>query len=278
MLLDEGRSQMSKIGRVAQKRAHMPDGTSTILSRRTLQASHKRLAELLRPGMSVLDVGCGNGAISVGIASKVSPAGRVVGMDVNPRLVEEGESAYRDVSGLSFQVGDVYDLQFNSAFDITTASRVLQWLSNPRAALEQMIRATVTGGKVIVLDYNHRKLQWDPEPPFSVGKFYDAFLHWRASAGMDNEVADNLADMYSQCGLSHVLISAQHERVTRGDIHFDQSVSIWKAVMASRGRQMVADGFISETERVSAETEYGEWAKSEVKSQTMYLLAVEGIK
>ena len=41
-----------------------------ILDRRTLERDHRRLAELLKPGMAVLDVGCGTGAITAGLRER----------------------------------------------------------------------------------------------------------------------------------------------------------------------------------------------------------------
>src|SRR5690606_22310667 len=64
---------------------------------------------------------------------------------------------------LTFRAGDIYDLEFRSEFDIVTCARVLQWLSRPRAALDSLIRAAVSGGRVRVLDYNHEKAAWEPD-------------------------------------------------------------------------------------------------------------------
>jgi hypothetical protein len=41
----------------ARHRAHMPEGTSGILNARSLATAHRRLAELLQPGLTVLDIG-----------------------------------------------------------------------------------------------------------------------------------------------------------------------------------------------------------------------------
>src|SRR5689334_7800489 len=115
----------------AQHRASMPIGTSAVLNTRTLASAHKRLAEVLSPGMSVLDVGCGSGAITRGIADAVEAGGRVVGLDVNVGLIEEARRSYTGVPGLSFEVGSVYETPYRDEFDIVTAARVLQWLAEP---------------------------------------------------------------------------------------------------------------------------------------------------
>ena len=229
---------------VARKRADMPEGTETVLSARSLASSHARLNELLVPRMSVLDVGCGNGAITRGVVDKVYPGGCVVGVDISSRLIQEATDLYRDVSAISFQVKDVYDLGFDAEFDIVTAARVLQWLSNPFAALESIVTATVPGGRVVVLDYNHEKLIWNPEPPPSVQRFHNAFLEWRADAEMDNVIADRLESMFIDSGLAKVVVTPQHEETKRGDADFEQRIDIWTSVMATRGKQMVADGIM----------------------------------
>jgi ubiquinone/menaquinone biosynthesis C-methylase UbiE len=256
----------------------MPEGAQAVLNARTLQNAHRRLAELVVPGMSVLDVGCGTGAITRGIAEAAGPAGRVVGLDVNTGLIEEARSLHGDVPGLSFEVGDVYDLPFHDGFDIVTSARVLQWLSEPVQALRSMVAATKTGGRVVVLDYNHEKVAWTPQPPPIMQAFYAAFLHWRSECGMDNAIADHLADMFFEVGLSEIQTTGQHEHTVRGDSDFDSRIEIWAQVAHSRGVQMVDDGFIPEVTRRVAERDYREWCEFEAEIQTLYLLCVEGVR
>ena len=263
---------------VAYRRAQMPEGSNRFLSARSLASDHRRLYELLAPGHAVLDAGCGNGAITAGILERVLPGGRVVGVDINPRLIDEANRRHGGDSRLMFHVGDIYDLGYNSEFDIVTCARVLQWLSRPADALQSLIRAAALGGRVLVLDYNHEKVSWEPEPPAAFRRFYDAFLTWRAEAGMDNAIADRLASMFVHAGLENVTVTPQHEVTIRGEPDFEHRISLWTDVISGRGRQMVEDGAISEAERATAEAEYAAWARDAARSQTLYLLAVEGTK
>lgn len=256
----------------------MPEGTCPIIDARSLSSSHRRLAELLEPGMVVLDVGCGTGAITRGIAEAVGPHGRVVGVDVNPTLIERACQIHRGVAWLSFTVGDAYALPFRDEFDIATAARVLQWLAEPARALRTMVRASKPGGRVVVLDCNHRKIQWTPQPPKNMLRFYGAFLRWREDAGMDNATADHLEEMFRGAGLQNIAVTAQPEETNRGDPDFEHRIGIWSAVASSRGHQMVEDKVITEELRASAATEYDEWIREEAQRQILYLLAVEGTR
>ena len=74
---------------------------------RTVENSAAYLAPHLRPGLELLDVGCGPGTITVDLAERVAP-GRVVGLDVSPDPLDEARAlaAARDVQ-VTFEVGDL---------------------------------------------------------------------------------------------------------------------------------------------------------------------------
>jgi len=261
---------------VARHRAAMPGQTAAILDRRSLVKDHRRLAALLEPGHTVLDVGCGTGAITRGIVDVVGRGGEVVGIDANPDLIDVARRAHGGVAGLTFEVQDVYTLPYRERFDLVAAARVLQWLAEPARALAAMVRATRAGGRVVVLDYNHERLRLEPAPSAAARDFLAAFLRWRADAGMDNVIADHLGELLRGAGLSDIVVTPQHETVRRGEPDFDERAAIWADVAATRGRQMVADGFVSETARARAETELRAWAHDAGESMTMYLLAADG--
>ncbi len=257
----------------ARIRARMPSGTEEILNERTLSSSHRRLDELLRPGMRVLDVGCGTGAITRGIYEK-NPSGITVGLDIDVDLIQQAVNA--SPRGPGFVAADIHHMPFSRAFDLASAARVIQWLSSPRRAIECCISAITPGGRFLVLDYNHEKIVWDPRPPASMQAFYEVFLAWRSDAGMDNAIGDYIAPAFDRLGLVDIRVTAQHEHADSLDGDSKSRLGIWSAVAATRGIQMVQDGYLTESQRAAAEVDYREWIDSTAVSQTLYLLAVEG--
>src|SRR5690625_5445962 len=87
----------------ARKRAELSGKATQILASRTLSSSHKRLAEILTEEITVLDIGCGTGAITRGIAEVVGQKGRVVGIDNNPKLINTANQLYTNIPGLTFR-------------------------------------------------------------------------------------------------------------------------------------------------------------------------------
>lgn len=263
---------------MARNRAELSGKLTNVLDSRTLTHSHKRLAGILREGMSILDVGCGTGSITRGIADAVGPNGFVVGIDNNPSLIEKARQTYGEIPGLSFETGDIYNLPYNKQFDIVTCSRVLIWLSDPLKGLKMMRAAAKIGGHILIVDYNHEKISWNPLPPSSMLNFYTAYLKWRSEAGMDNSIADNLSKLFKTAGIKNISITPQHEIINRTDPDFHTQIGIWADAASSRGPQMERDGFLSEGDYLNAEKEYRKWMVRDAQSLTMYMLAVEGIR
>ena len=172
-----------------------------ILGRRTLQRDHRCLAELLSPGLSVLDVGCGTGAITAGTAKAVGPHGHVVGIDRDEVLLEFARTEHAMLPNLQFESGDATTLTFRAQFDIVTAARTLQWIAEPALAISKMKQATKPSGVLVVLDYNHTSNVWEPDPPGEFKLFYNAFLAWRQTNRWDNEMANHLPDLFRSAGL-----------------------------------------------------------------------------
>lgn len=134
---------------------------------RNLANSGAYFAGLLRPGMTVLDVGSGPGTLTFDIAARVAP-GMVTGVDRSADIVAHaGEAAARrGATGVSFAVGDAYQLDFpDGSFDVVHAHQVLQHLSDPVAALREFRRVVRPGGFVVARDVDWGGTMWAPLLP-----------------------------------------------------------------------------------------------------------------
>jgi SAM-dependent methyltransferase len=248
-----------------------------ILNRRSLERDHAVLASLLKPGMAVLDVGCGTGAITAGIARAVGPQGRVVGVDRDATLLELVQRHRQDLPNLRFLNGDALSLPFSGEFDIVTAARTLQRISQPASALEQMKKSARPRGLVVALDYNHAENTWEPSPPIEFQLFYGAFLDWRDAHGWDNRMAEHLPGLFRSVGLAEVESFASDEIAQRSDDHFEDASAVWLWVIESLGPQIAAEGFLSEDQRLAAEACYGGWRRDSLQKQTLSMQTVVGI-
>ena len=257
------------------ERATMPAGPNPILERRTVENANRNLLKFLRPGLTVLDVGCGSGAITRSIAQRTGPTGRVMGVDPNENLIEQARQQAGEMPGLHFQQADVYSFDTNERFDLVTCARTLQWLARPEAALANMKRLVKPGGHLAILDFNHEKISWAPEPPQAMRTFYDAFLQWRRDAGFDNAIADHLKAMLHAIGFTSVQVEDQVEVTQRNEPGFATASRLWAEVAELRGPQLVQAGYITEDQRLLAIADYDNWIATVGESMSVYLLAVE---
>ncbi len=131
---------------------------------RTAENSAKYLLGELRPGMSLLDVGCGPATITLDLARRVAP-GHVVGVDRSAVVIEEasGRLAEAGNESTTLQVADCTALPFeDGTFDIVHAHQVLQHLDDPMSALVEMRRVCKVGGVVAARDGDISAMVWHP--------------------------------------------------------------------------------------------------------------------
>jgi ubiquinone/menaquinone biosynthesis C-methylase UbiE len=112
------------------------------------------LAPHLRPGMRLIDCGCGPGSITVDLAQAVAP-GETIGIDLRERALTHGRALARErgTANVTFQTASVYELPYvNDSFDAAFACAVLQHLTDPPAALKEIRRVLRPGGVIGIVD------------------------------------------------------------------------------------------------------------------------------
>ena len=134
-------------------------------SERSAEDSAAFLLPHLTAEMRLLDVGCGPATITCDLATHVAEA---VGIEPPGSVLDtaRANAASRGVANVSFEEGSVYELAFDDdSFDAAYAHQVLQHLSDPVRAIEEMVRVTKPGGIVAIRDADYRAMAWYPQPP-----------------------------------------------------------------------------------------------------------------
>lgn len=112
------------------------------LRRFTLENGASYLLGHLRPGLRVLDFGCGPGTISTGLARAVAP-GELHGVDMEESQIELARSMAKEhgTGNTIFDVGDVTDLDLEGDyFDIAHCHNVLMHVPDTAGVLAEIKR------------------------------------------------------------------------------------------------------------------------------------------
>ncbi len=114
------------------------------LTRRFFQAAG------IGTGMKVLDIGSGAGDVALLLAELVGPRGRVVGVEMNPAIIETARArvAAAGWSNVTFVTGDVHKIALDRDFDAVVGRWVLMYLPEPAAMLRHLATHVRAGGIV----------------------------------------------------------------------------------------------------------------------------------
>ncbi|MET0556873.1 MAG: methyltransferase domain-containing protein [Vicinamibacteria bacterium] len=107
------------------------------------------------PGTTLLDIGCGNGALTASLAER---GGAITGMDLSESGIALARAAHPNVR---FEVGSVYDdLQARfGAFDRVIALEVIEHLYDPRTFVRRAFEALKPGGRFVLSTPYHSYLK-----------------------------------------------------------------------------------------------------------------------
>jgi SAM-dependent methyltransferase len=127
-------------------------------------------AAALRPGESVLDVGCGRGVTTRRAAVAVGREGRVTGLDIAETLLAEARAADHDGAPIEYVAGDAQTHPLPPAAVDAVISRFgVMFFDDPAAAFANLAAATRPGGRLCVAVWQARHRSSVMQRPIEVG-------------------------------------------------------------------------------------------------------------
>lgn len=171
----------------------------------------------LRPGMNLLDLGCGPGTITLGLAQAVSP-GRVTGVDLDPIHIEAARAlaAEHGMINLTFEAGNALSLPYeNYSFDAAFENDLLTHLSKDAVrATREVYRVLKPGGFFAARDVDVDSVVWGHSSE-SIKLLDRLFIKWHEARGSDITLGKRLPKILREAGFTNSLKSVSAD--TKGD-------------------------------------------------------------
>jgi len=106
-------------------------------------------AAALDPGERVLDVGCGNGAVSLEAARVVGGNGQVTGLDLSATMLKVARRRAKEQGiAVDFVQGDAQTISFEQPFDIVVSRFGVMFFEDPETAFANLAKAARPGGRL----------------------------------------------------------------------------------------------------------------------------------
>jgi trans-aconitate methyltransferase len=156
-------------------------------SRELLKCAGVRVAD------SVLDLGCGTGAVTVELA-RIAREGRVTGIDPSGEMLAKARRNADDFDNVAIQRGNALNMDFQDEFDVVVSNSALHWIKDQEPALKNVHAALKPGGRA-ALQFLHRD------------SFIELFAAAAAAAARLSIAAD-----FSQCDAEWFLADAADYR------------------------------------------------------------------
>lgn len=176
--------------------------------RRASEAAAFVLPQLKSP-MRLLDFGCGPGTITVDLAEHLLPDGSVVGIDSSEEVIDQAQSNAdeKGVTNIEFAVNSVYDTGYSDdSFDAAYAHQVLQHLSEPVRALNEVRRILRPGGICAV-----REVDWGASaiwpPDERLARFLEVYYKVAERNGGDAHAGRRVKQWFTEAGFSDLTVT-----------------------------------------------------------------------
>ena len=168
------------------------------------------------PGMRVLDVGCGTGAVAFLVAGLVGEAGAVIATDKAPAAIASAMEAaeHQGARNVRFLAGDPAEMEFDTPFDAVVGRYVLPYQADPAAMLRRLATHLRRGGVLVFHEPDFSVVRSIPVAPL-----YERACRWITDtsrlSGQSWSFLDKVQPAFHEAGLPSPILQ-MHTLVSTG--------------------------------------------------------------
>ena len=147
--MNNDKERIKKERRVWEKQAKSYDKITKSVYEDAYRLSIKKANEILEPHNKVLEIGCGTGIITFGIADSVD---NITAIDISPKMIEAAKEKRRklNIDNIDFNVADGYELPYqDKEFDVISLFNVLHMIKEPKRQLREIYRLLKEDGYLL---------------------------------------------------------------------------------------------------------------------------------
>jgi ubiquinone/menaquinone biosynthesis C-methylase UbiE len=190
------------------KQASGYDKRNLSVYQKAYDLSIQKIRAVLSPEQEVLEIGCGTGIISLGIAPFVKS---VVATDISPEMISVAKSKAESLSitNVEFRVCDGYSLPYDSqAFDVVLLFNLLHFVKEPAALLHEAHRLLRPSGHLV----SATDCYAEPVPlPLRIGLGVQKLLNWIGFIPfMWYYEKEDIHQLFEQCSFAGVETDVLH--------------------------------------------------------------------
>jgi SAM-dependent methyltransferase len=173
----------------------------------------------VRPGQAAIDLGCGPRGILDLLAGRVSPGGRVVGLDADPAHTAMAAAfvSARALSGVEIVTADARHTGLPAgSFDLVHARTLLVNLPDPAAVMAEIARLAKPGGAVAVAEPDtEHALCYPPNRAFD--RICEIFPVVFSRNGADPAIGRRVPELFRDAGLTDIKVESRTQMYPPGN-------------------------------------------------------------
>lgn len=172
----------------------------------------------LSMGMSVVDVGCGNGNMTLWLSEQVGPSGRVISVDISQQQIDRAreKACERGLSNIEFVRTDVVDVELEpSMYDFVYMRCILMHLEQPGGLLKKAAGWLKQGGRLASQEPVTSSAHSLPRRAL-FEELNDVLVRMAACKGIDFDIGDRMPGLLEESGFSRITSYSTQPTVDMG--------------------------------------------------------------